>query len=225
MEFILYTLIGLGISAGIVLTPLKRWGRYLETIFHELGHAFIGVLLGKKLKGFKLYADTSGATITMSNGYGIRGMLTHLAGYPAPIVFSTVMLTLSFMGHSKSIMFGLIFIASFMFLFVRNIFAVIPLMLVLAIGLGSLYLKNDAFTVVSTSALAGVLIFLGVESLKKLYLYRPQGSDATMLTEYVGLNERFWIVLMMILTLVNAILFPVLVNFAVEQISNISLPF
>jgi hypothetical protein len=216
-----YMALGLVISTGIVFSPLKRWAKYIETVFHELGHAFVGIVLGKKLKGFKLYADTSGETVTMSNGYGFRGMLTQLAGYPAPIVFATSILFLTVRGFSVQIMFGLIFVSCFMFLFVRNVFAVIPLATVFAIGAGSLYLKNDSFTIIFSSALAGLLLFLGVESLRKLNKYRPQGSDATMLGGYIGGSEGFWIGTMMFLSLVNAFVFPLLINLVLSSFNKI----
>lgn len=201
-------LVGFLISYLITISPLKRWGKYIETIYHELGHATVGVLLGKKLHGFKLFADTSGVTVTMSNGYGIRGMLTHLAGYPAPIVFGSIITVLTFIGYSNVTMMIMMGVSIYMFLFARNIFAIVPLAMLFGLSYAALNIPVGQISVTIASMIAGLLLILGYQSFNGVYKVLPQGSDAAMLTEYVGGTERLWIILMMGLAAMNSILLP-----------------
>ncbi len=204
---------------------MARFARYIETVFHELGHAVVGILLGKKLKGFKLYADTSGMTVTMSNGYGIRGMLTHLAGYPSPIVFSVLIVVMNILGYGKETMMVLVGVSVYMFLFARNLFAIVPLAMVGGLAGASLYFDNELITFLVSGFLAGLLMKLGIDSLKKLYKFRPIGSDASMLRDFVGGAERFWIGLMMVLSVTNSFLIPWVVVAILNSIKEIQLPF
>lgn len=217
--------IGFVLGVAITYSPIARFARYIETVFHELGHAVVGILLGKKLKGFKLYADTSGMTVTMSNGYGIRGMLTHLAGYPSPIVFSVLIIIMNILGYGKETMMVLIGVSVYMFLFARNFFAIVPLAIVGGLAGISLYFDNELVTLLVSGFLSGLLIKLGIDSLKKLYKYRPQGSDASMLRDFVGGAERFWIGLMMVLSVTNSFLIPWGVVAILNSIKSIQLPF
>jgi hypothetical protein len=210
-----FLILGVIIGTVITYTPLKLWAQYIDTIFHELGHATVGVLLGKKLKGFKLYANTSGMTITMSNGYGIRGMLTSLAGYPSPIVFSTTMLMMAVLGYQTQTMYILAGVSVYMFLFARNLFAIVPLatlfgLAILGINTGS------SVSLLVIGVLSSILMIKGYKSLTNLYKYLPVGSDATNLSQTVGGKERFWIVLMMVLSGVNGVLIP----YGVYQLLN-----
>ena len=76
-------------AAAVVLTwsPLGyRLVRHLATLLHEAGHAIVGVLVGRKLRGIRLHSDTSGLTVSRGKPAGPGMVATLLAGYPAPAV-------------------------------------------------------------------------------------------------------------------------------------------
>lgn len=202
-----FLIAGMVIGLSITYTPIRLWAQYMDTIFHELGHAAVGILLGKKLKGFKLYANTGGLTITMSNGYGVRGMLTSLAGYPSPIVFSTTMFLMAVLGYASQTMYIIAGVAVYMFLFARNLFAIVPLGLLFALAILGINTNEDV-AVVIIGGLSTILMIKGIKSLINLYKYLPQGSDATMLSQTVGGKERVWVVIMGILAVINSLLIP-----------------
>lgn len=58
--------------------------RQAATIVHEMGHAVVGYIFGRKIDGIALHSDTSGVTTSRGKPYGIGFLLSVLAGYPAP---------------------------------------------------------------------------------------------------------------------------------------------
>lgn len=64
--------------------PTWRLCRQAATIVHEMGHAAVGYIFGRKIDGIALHSDTSGVTTSRGKPYGIGFLLSVLAGYPAP---------------------------------------------------------------------------------------------------------------------------------------------
>src|SRR5699024_217250 len=64
--------------------PVWRVLRLVVTLVHELGHALVGVMAGRRLAGFVLRADMSGHAVTVGPAKGPGGGATTWAGYPAP---------------------------------------------------------------------------------------------------------------------------------------------
>lgn len=58
--------------------------RQAATIVHEMGHATVGFIFGRKIDGIALHSDTSGVTTSRGKPYGLGFLLSVLAGYPAP---------------------------------------------------------------------------------------------------------------------------------------------
>lgn len=58
--------------------------RQAATIVHEMGHAVVGSIFGRKIDGIALHSDTSGVTTSRGNPHGIGFLLSVLSGYPAP---------------------------------------------------------------------------------------------------------------------------------------------
>ena len=54
------------------------------TLVHELGHAFVGMLVGRRFTGFVLRGDMSGHAVTVGPPRGIGRLVTTWAGYPMP---------------------------------------------------------------------------------------------------------------------------------------------
>lgn len=71
--------------ATIVSVP-TIWSRIRQaaTIVHEMGHAAVGYLFGRKIEGISLHTDTSGVTTSRGKPHGLGFLLSVLAGYPAP---------------------------------------------------------------------------------------------------------------------------------------------
>lgn len=77
------------VALGLVLIPpLWQVARLGVTLVHELGHAAVGVLVGRKFTGFVLRGDASGHAVTKGRGSGPGLVATTWAGYPAPALLA-----------------------------------------------------------------------------------------------------------------------------------------
>lgn len=211
----------------IVFSPLWRIVKFFETVFHEFGHALVGILLGQKLHGFKLRFNTSGETVTLSSGYGLRGIVTQLAGYPAPVVLGV--LTLYYSYHNASVVLAWIYlsISVFMAFFIRNFFGFIPIFIVGGLAGLSIYLEQysmpSSFTF--STVVGTMLVISGVKSFIDLFKFLPEGSDVWMLKDRTYLSQRFWVVLMLVCSLVFIFIDIIVVDWFASSINTISSQF
>lgn len=213
--------IPLGVAS--VSSPLWRFLRYFETVFHEFGHALVGILLGLRLHGFKLRFDTSGETVMLAP-VGLRSLAVTLGGYPAPIILGFLTLFYGYMGHSPQVIWLLIGVVVFIALFIRNFFGFIPLIIVflgcwLGVWLDG-YGVQGSFIV--TVILGSMLITGGLRSLTGVFLQLPEGSDAEILKGMTGLPQRLWLVLMFILSIVFIYLDIIVINWFIEHFSTLN---
>lgn len=75
----------LGVVAALVLLPgLWRRVRVIVTAVHELGHAAVGVVAGRRFTGLVLRRDMSGHAVTVGRSRGLGIVASTWAGYPAP---------------------------------------------------------------------------------------------------------------------------------------------
>lgn len=80
-----------GVALALVLVPfLWRGARLGVTLVHELGHAGVGIAVGRRFTGFVLRGDASGHAVTYGKGHGIGLIATTWAGYPAPALLAVV---------------------------------------------------------------------------------------------------------------------------------------
>lgn len=82
---VLLAVVGAGLLA-VAVPPVWRALRVVVTLVHELGHALVGVAVGRRFTGFVLRGDMSGHAVTSGPPRGAGRVLTTWAGYPAPAV-------------------------------------------------------------------------------------------------------------------------------------------
>lgn len=74
-----------GVALVVVGVPaLWQVARLGVTLVHELGHALVGIAVGRKFTGFVLRGDASGHAVTRGPARGAGLVATTWAGYPAP---------------------------------------------------------------------------------------------------------------------------------------------
>lgn len=131
--------------AAVVLGPLWRRARLVVTIVHELGHAGVGILVGRRFTGFVVSADMSGHAVTVGPRRGPGRVASTWAGYPAPALLGAALVQIALHGWARTALFAVL--------------------LVLA---GSLVLSRSwhtAVTVVATAAAVGALWWWGSPAL------------------------------------------------------------
>jgi len=77
------------VALGVVLIPpVWRYARLGVTLVHELGHALVGIAVGRRFTGFVLRGDASGHAVTRGPSSGAGLVATTWAGYPAPALLA-----------------------------------------------------------------------------------------------------------------------------------------
>lgn len=141
-------LAGVLVLAAVAVTWWPAWRvlRLVVTLVHELGHALVGVMVGRRFAGFVLRADMSGHAVTVGPAGGPGVVATTWAGYPAPALLGALLVWPASTGWSA------------------------PLLTLLLVGLlVSLVFVRSALTlavVASTATALGALWWWGDDSLQ-----------------------------------------------------------
>lgn len=161
-----FVLILVAVLVATVLTidPFWRFTRNLITVVHEGGHALVAVLVGRRISGIKLRADTSGVTISKGNPTGLGVIAVTSAGYTAPATLGLALLWFSVAGKSFLALLLLTVLAALMFLSVRNLFGFI---LTIPIGV-ALYYTLQLNPSVQTGVVTFLAVFLSVASMRPI---------------------------------------------------------
>ncbi|HWO51325.1 MAG TPA: M50 family metallopeptidase, partial [Ornithinibacter sp.] len=93
---------------AVAVDPLWRVLRLGVTLVHELGHAGVGMLCGRRFTGFVLRGDMSGHAVTVGPARGLGRVFTTWAGYPAPGVVGAVVVWLAVRGWSAPVLTGIL---------------------------------------------------------------------------------------------------------------------
>ena len=70
----------------VAVPPVWQVLRLAVTLVHELGHALVGLAVGRRFTGFVLRGDMSGHAVTVGPARGPGRVVSTWAGYPAPAV-------------------------------------------------------------------------------------------------------------------------------------------
>ena len=93
---------------ALAVEPVWRVVRLGVTLVHELGHAGVGMLCGRRFTGFVLRGDMSGHAVTVGPARGLGRVLTTWAGYPAPGVVGALAVWLAVRGWSAPVLTGIL---------------------------------------------------------------------------------------------------------------------
>lgn len=91
-------------AVAIVVEPLWRLLRVGITLVHELGHAFVGVLVGRRFTGFVVRGDMSGHAVTVGPARGAGRVVTTWAGYPMPALVGSAMVVVAETGWGATLL-------------------------------------------------------------------------------------------------------------------------
>lgn len=93
---------------AVAVEPVWRVVRLAVTLVHELGHAGVGMLCGRRFTGFVLRGDMSGHAVTVGPARGVGRVLTTWAGYPAPGVVGALVVWAAVRGWSAPVLTGIL---------------------------------------------------------------------------------------------------------------------
>lgn len=183
--------------------------RILVTVVHELGHAVVGVLSGRRLTGITVAADMSGQTVTVGKAQGPGRVLTTVAGYPVPPVVGAVLMVAAAQGFAPLALALASTLLVVLLVMVRS--ALTFVVFALAAGLGLVVCWYDQ-PVLTTGFVLAVGIFLIVGGLRAVFSLtaehtrgRTARSDAATLGTLTPLPAGVWLALFLIVSTASAV--------------------
>ncbi|WP_427384296.1 M50 family metallopeptidase [Janibacter sp. G56] len=177
--------------AAVAIDPLWRVLRVGITLVHELGHAGVGVLVGRQFTGFVVRGDMSGHAVTRGPARGPGQVASTWAGYPAPAVVGAVLTWLAGTGWAGPglavILVGLLIAL----IRVRSALTAIVVMVALGATFALWWWADDT---VRAQVLVGVGIVLVVGAWRHLgaVLRGGRSSDPGVLAHLTGVPTLVW---------------------------------
>lgn len=189
----------------LAFPPVARAARHATTLVHEVGHATVGLLAGRRLTGIRLHTDASGLTSSSGRARGPGMVLTLLAGYPAPTVTGLAGAWLLGYGYAAGLLWGFVALCAVLVLFVRN---VAGWLLVLALG-GGVAVASWLLPPAALVGVAHVLLWMLLLTAPRAVLdlargrrrRRDRSSDAARLASLTGVPAGVWVLVVLLLTL------------------------
>lgn len=129
-------------AVSIAWWPAWRALRLVVTLVHELGHAVVGVAVGRRFRGFVLRADMSGHAVTVGPARGPGLVATTWAGYPAPGLLGALLVWVAAQGWTAPVLTALLAGLLVALLFVRSLLTGLVVLASLA-ALGALWWWRD----------------------------------------------------------------------------------
>ena len=148
--------------AALAVTVLPTWrlARLAVTIVHELGHAAVGILVGRRFTGFVVSADMSGHAVTVGPRRGIGRVLSTWAGYPAPAVIGALLVQIALVGWSRTALFAAAVVLVISLVFTRSVHTLL-VVLTTAVGVGALWWWGSPVLTALLTLAAGAFLLLG----------------------------------------------------------------
>jgi hypothetical protein len=145
---------------AVALAPTWRVLRLGVTLVHELGHAGVGVLSGRRFTGFVLRGDMSGHAVTVGPARGLGRTVTTWAGYPAPAVVGAAAVWLAVHGWAAPVLTVVLAVLVAAALRVRSLLTGVVVIVALVVA-GALWWSAEAGLQAQVVVAAGVVLLVG----------------------------------------------------------------
>jgi hypothetical protein len=181
-----------GAVALVVAQPLWRVARVAVTLVHELGHALVGMAVGRRFTGFVVRGDMSGHAVTSGPARGPGLALTTWAGYPAPALVGAGVVWLAVRGWSAPVVTVALGVVLLAVVRIRSAFTALVVVAALA-GLGAVWWwrRDD----VQQQVLIAAGLVLAVGAWRHVLAVVGRGSrtdDPAVLAQLTHLPRLVW---------------------------------
>lgn len=176
----------------VAVEPLWRVLRIAVTLVHELGHAVVGMAVGRRFTGFVLRGDMSGHAVTVGRPRGPGRVVSTWAGYPAPALVGAAMAWLAGRGWAAAFIAGVIVVLLVALARVRSALTLLVMVVALALT-GALWWWRD--DVLQAQLLVGTGIVLVVGAWRHLAAVagsRDRSSDPGVLASLTHVPGVVW---------------------------------
>lgn len=197
------------LAAGLVAwPPAWRRCRHALTIVHEAGHAGVAVLVGRRLAGIRLHADTSGLTVSRGRPRGPGMVATAAAGYPAPALLGLGAAHLLAAGRSLAVLWSAVALLVAVVVVVRNLVGLGVVLLAVAAVVGVTWWGREVVQSWSAWTLTWFLLLGAPVAVLEMQRGRRRRrgsrggtSDADVLARLTPLPALGWVGVLLLVTL------------------------
>jgi len=178
---------------AVSVEPLWRVLRLGVTLVHELGHAGVGMLCGRRFTGFVLRGDMSGHAVTVGPARGLGRVFTTWAGYPAPGVVGAVVVWLAVRGWSAPVLTGILAVLVVAALRVRSGLTALVVGVAM-VGAGALWWAGAAQLQAQVVVAVGLVLIVGAWRHLWAVIAAPDRtvSDPGVLTRLTRVPRAIW---------------------------------
>ncbi|WP_147918991.1 M50 family metallopeptidase [Ruania zhangjianzhongii] len=178
--------------AIIVIGPVWRVARLGVTFVHELGHAVVGIVCGRKFTGFVLRQDASGHAVTRGPTRGPGRVLSTWAGYPVPAIIGAALVAAALRGWAAPVLTVALLITLMALIRVRSFLTAVVTVGVIA-GLGALWwLRADDWQGWVLLVVGGTLVVGAWRHLGAVMARPSSTSDPAVLAALTRVPVLLW---------------------------------
>jgi hypothetical protein len=180
--------------AAVAVRPLWNVLRLAVTLVHELGHAGVGMLCGRRFTGFVLRGDMSGHAVTVGPARGLGRVATTWAGYPMPAVVGGAAVWLAVRGWGPVVLTVVLVVLVAAALRVRSVLTAVVVVLV-GLGTGALWWVGSDRVQAQVLVGAGLVLVVGAwRHLGAVAVAHDRGtSDPGVLARLTHVPRSVWV--------------------------------
>lgn len=187
------------IVAAVIVSvpPLWLLLRPIVTIVHELGHAVIGILCGRRFTGFVINPDMSGHTVTAGKSSGIGLALTTLAGYPAPALVGAGIIAAAMAGFAPLVLLATMALTLIALTRAHTLYTAVTLLVLLGTTGYGWWSTNAEVSATAVSS-AGLVLLIGAwRQFMSVVLHGSRRDDPGVLASVTAPSASVWKLVML----------------------------
>ena len=185
--------VALAVALGLALSPAWPALRLAVTLVHELAHAGVGVLGGRRFTGFVVGGDGSGHAVTMGRARGPGLVATTWAGYPAPAVVGAALLWVAGSGWAPTVLGVMLLLLLASLVRVRSGLTALVMLVALA-SVGALWWAGSPTTQSAVLLGVGLLLLVGAwRHVAVVWASRSRSDDHRALAALTGVPSALWV--------------------------------
>ena len=177
--------------------PAWRLARNAVTIAHEGGHALVGIVCGRRLRGIRLHSDTSGLTLSSGRPYGPGMVFSLAAGYLTPSLLGLAGAGLLGLGRITLLLWVSLVLLLAVLVMIRNAYGTVAVLAVGALVFLVSWFASSAAQAAFAYAGVWFLLLGGVRPVGELQRLRARGrapdSDADQLARLTRVPGLLWV--------------------------------
>ncbi len=177
---------------AVGLPPLWRVVRLAVTLVHELGHAAVGIAVGRTFTGFVLRGDMSGHAVTRGPVRGTGRVATTWAGYPMPALVGASVIWLAGRGWSGPVVTAALAVLVLTLIRVRSLLTALVMVVSIGATLALWWWRNDALQPQVLFGFGVVLLIGGWRHLLTVVGDRGRDSDPAVLAWLTPVPRTMW---------------------------------